>query len=61
LFTLADVTVGLALNGDMAAIREIADRLDGKAQQPVSVGGDDQEPLQIVIKQMVSSDGTPIT
>jgi hypothetical protein len=57
---IAAVCVSRALGGDIAAIREIADRLDGKAQQPVSVGGEAEEPLTVVIKQMVSSDGKPV-
>jgi hypothetical protein len=58
---IAMVVVNKALGGDMLAVREIADRIDGKAQQPVSVGGEAEEPLQIVIRQMVRPDGTPVT
>lgn len=34
---IADRLVQMALDGDMMAIREIADRLDGKAVQPTEV------------------------
>jgi hypothetical protein len=58
---LADVTVGLALNGDIAAIREVADRLDGRPGQQVAVAGDDDGgPVQIIIKQMVNEEGLPL-
>lgn len=33
---LAEMTVKKALGGDMMAMREIADRIDGKAVQPVA-------------------------
>lgn len=35
-----------AIEGDLAAFREIADRLDGKAVQPIS--GDDENPLEVI-------------
>lgn len=35
-----------AIDGDLQAFREIADRLDGKAVQPIS--GDDENPLEII-------------
>ena len=34
---LADKIVQMALDGDMAAIKEIGDRLDGRATQPIEV------------------------
>jgi len=37
---IAEVLVRKALEGDMAAIREIADRLDGKPAQSVMPDGD---------------------
>lgn len=39
---LADALVAAGLAGDVKAIKEIADRLDGKAPQPVQVTGDVQ-------------------
>lgn len=35
-----------AIEGDLSAFKEIADRIDGKAVQPI--GGDDETPLEIV-------------
>lgn len=32
-------------NGDIAAFRELADRLDGKAAQAVQLSGDENNPL----------------
>lgn len=37
---LADALVAAGLAGDVKAIKEIADRLDGKAPQPVQVAGE---------------------
>jgi hypothetical protein len=36
-----------ALEGDVAAIKEIADRLDGKVAQPVTGGDEDDNPVRI--------------
>lgn len=35
---IADVVASLALDGDMQAAKEIGDRLDGKATQPIAHG-----------------------
>jgi hypothetical protein len=43
---IAEALVDKAKTGDVPAIREIADRLDGKATQ--TIGGDDENPLNIV-------------
>jgi hypothetical protein len=40
---IADQLVSLAAEGNLAAIREICDRIDGKATQPVA--GDKDNPL----------------
>lgn len=37
---VADAVVAAALDGDMAAAKEIGDRLDGKATQPISAESD---------------------
>ena len=42
LMRLADALVSNGLNGDTMAIREIADRLDGKPQQSVDVAVTDE-------------------
>jgi hypothetical protein len=46
---VADALVLKAMNGDVAAIKEIADRLDGKVPQAV-VGDDEHDPVGIVFK-----------
>jgi hypothetical protein len=46
---VADALVLKAMNGDVAAIKEIADRLDGKVPQAV-VGDDEHDPVGVVFK-----------
>ena len=41
---LADVLVAKALDGDMVAIKEVGDRLDGKPKQQVDVTVQDGQP-----------------
>lgn len=43
--TLAEKVVSLGLAGDMAALKEIGDRLDGKPAQAIT--GDPENPLQV--------------
>jgi ribosomal protein L17 len=43
---IADALVTKATEGDVAAIREIGDRLDGKAVQSVEMGGVDGGPIK---------------
>ena len=45
---IARAIVDAALKGDMTAIKEIGDRLDGKARQVI--GGDDQHPAKLVVE-----------
>lgn len=45
---VADALVAKAIAGDVAAIKEVADRLDGKV--PQAVVGDPDEPIGIVFK-----------
>lgn len=48
---LADKLVDEGLNGDISAIREIGDRLDGKPSQQVNVNGDDDGgPVRMIIE-----------
>ncbi len=42
---VAEQLVKKAMDGDITAIKEIADRIDGKAAQPLT--GDDLGPIQI--------------
>ena len=48
LAALAEKCVQMALAGDITAIREIGDRLDGRAHQPIT-GGDDG-PVKLVVE-----------
>jgi hypothetical protein len=47
LFALADALVEKALKGDVTALKEIGDRLDGKAVQGVELGGPGGGPMQV--------------
>ncbi len=38
--------------GDLAAMKEINDRLDGRPAQSISVGGDAENPLSLVIAEI---------
>ena len=52
---LADVIVARALAGDVTAMREIGDRLDGKPAQAI-VGDDNAPPIQVVKWTIVDGD-----
>ena len=46
--TIAEKLLSLAENGDIQALKEVGDRLDGKPAQQVQLSGDADEPLRIV-------------
>lgn len=48
---LAEATVKKALTGDVPAIKEVADRVDGKVPQGV-IGGEDDDPAVKVLHQI---------
>lgn len=48
LLDIARQLLAKALEGDMQAIKEVRDTLDGKPAQSVTVGGDPDNPLQTV-------------
>lgn len=50
---IARVVVKGALNGDMACINEIGNRMDGKPAQSLTVSGDDDKPLITMIKMVI--------
>ena len=45
---VADALVNKAMTGDVPAIKEIADRLDGKVPQAVVGGDEDSDPIKLV-------------
>lgn len=47
---LAESLLDKAAEGDMAALKELGDRLDGKSAQAVTVSGDEEAPLKAYIK-----------
>jgi hypothetical protein len=54
---LADNLVELGLAGDMTAVKEIGDRLDGKPAQSALIQGDPDNPLiQVIERRIVRSD-----
>lgn len=52
---VADALVAKAMAGDVAAIKEVADRLDGKVPQAL-VGDDDEAPLRFQLIEQVIVD-----
>lgn len=54
LFKIATRVIDAALAGDPAAIQEIANRLDGKPSQSVTVAGDeDAPPIRLGVIELV--------
>jgi hypothetical protein len=47
---VADTLVNEAIGGNIAAIKEIADRLDGKV--PQGIGGDPDNPLMVAVTKI---------
>jgi hypothetical protein len=45
---IAEKLIDLAAEGDMQAIKELGDRLDGKSAQAVTISGDEENPLRTV-------------
>jgi len=45
LYNIAHKLVEKAEEGDMSAIKEVADRTDGKSAQSVTLSGDEENPL----------------
>lgn len=52
---LADKVVALGLDGDMQAIKEIGDRIDGKPVQP-QAGADGESPQEMVVRWLTDRD-----
>lgn len=55
---IADALLDKAADGDMAAIKELGDRLDGKANQQLQVTGADEGPLVVEIRRYGSDSPT---
>ena len=55
---IAEALLTKAADGDMAAIREFADRLDGKAVQQVSGAGENGEFITKMIVELVKANGS---
>lgn len=53
---VASKLVDLAVNGDIQAIKEINDRVDGKVSQAHEIGGADGGPIQVIVKQFTLPD-----
>ncbi|MEM6462312.1 MAG: DUF5681 domain-containing protein [Pseudomonadota bacterium] len=53
---IARALVAKATGGDLAAIKEIADRLDGKPVQQNQITGADNEPVDITVRFVSSKD-----
>jgi hypothetical protein len=51
---VAEALVNKAVEGDVTAIKEINDRMDGKAVQPIA-GADAESPVKLVIEWARSS------
>jgi len=47
---IADKLCRMAMEGDMAAVKEIGERLDGKAAQQQIHSGDPENPVEMVIR-----------
>lgn len=45
---LAETLLNLVAAGDLAALKEFGDRLDGKPAQSVTVGGDEANPVRTI-------------
>lgn len=54
---VADALVDKAMSGDVQAIKEVADRLDGKVPQGVIGGEDGDNPIDIVTRVLLIAPG----
>ncbi len=54
---VADALIEKAISGDVAAIKEVADRLDGKVPQGVIGGDEDDNPIvqEIIIRGVAAN------
>ena len=54
---VADALVDKAMSGDVQAIKEVADRIDGKVPQGVIGGDEDDNPINVVTKILLVAPG----
>lgn len=54
---VADALVDKAMSGDVQAIKEVADRIDGKVPQGVIGGDDGDSPINVVTKILLVAPG----
>lgn len=54
LVALAEVMLSAAENGESWALKELGDRLDGKAAQSHTIGGDENNPLRTVSEVLIT-------
>ena len=53
---IADKLVAMAAEGDLPAIKELGDRLDGKPSQSVDLGSDPERPMvSKIVREIVRS------
>lgn len=58
---LAEKFIELCEQGDLAAFKELGDRLDGKASQQQIISGDPDAPLQVGVVERRIVDANPNT
>lgn len=52
---IADALVEQAMDGDVTAIKEIGDRIDGKPKQQIEHSGDQENPIAVMIGMAAES------
>ena len=50
---LADKLIKKAEEGDISALKEIGDRLDGRAAQQIIHSGDEDNPIQVIERKII--------
>ncbi len=59
LIRIAEVFLDKAADGDMAALKELGDRLDGKPHQALDLGSDPNRPvIQKIVREIVRTPHT---
>ena len=53
---LAEILLTKCQEGDMSALKELGDRIEGKPAQAVTVSGDEENPIQTVTKIVLTSE-----